>query len=65
MSAGRLFHKIQQRSTIMSESRNDAGQDTKKITREQADRLNDFAHDLDDEITHIVDYGELLDEDEQ
>lgn len=34
----------------------------KKITREEADRLNNFAQGLDDEITHVVDYGEGLDE---
>lgn len=27
------------------------------ITRDEADKLNDFAQDLDDEITHVVDYG--------
>jgi predicted MarR family transcription regulator len=27
------------------------------ITRDEADKLNDFAQGLDDEITHVVDYG--------
>ena len=35
----------------------------KKITRKEADRLNNFAQDLNDEITHVVDYGALDDED--
>ncbi len=33
----------------------------KKITRSDADRLNDFAQGLDDEVTHVVDYGDLGD----
>jgi len=33
-----------------------------KITRADANRLNNFAQGLDDEITHVVDYGELGDE---
>ena len=37
----------------------------KKITREEADRLNNFAQGLDDEITHVVDYGEVLDPEEK
>jgi len=37
----------------------------KKITREEADRLNNFAQSLDDEITHVVDYGEGLDSEDQ
>ena len=36
----------------------------KKITREEADRLNNFAQGLDDEVTHVVDYGEGLGEEE-
>jgi hypothetical protein len=31
----------------------------KKITRKEADRLNNFAQGLNDEITHVVDYGSL------
>lgn len=37
----------------------------KKITREEADRLNNFAQGLDDEITHVVDYGGVLGDDDQ
>jgi hypothetical protein len=37
----------------------------KKITREEADRLNNFAQGLDDEITHVVDYGEGLGSEDQ
>lgn len=31
----------------------------KKITRQEADRLNNYAQALDDKITHVVDYGGL------
>jgi|TARA_B110000503_G_scaffold128763_1_gene200235 hypothetical protein len=30
-----------------------------KISKDQAEKLNDFAQGLDDEITHSVDYGNL------
>jgi len=30
-----------------------------KISKEEADKLQDYAQDLDDEITHTVDYGGL------
>ena len=30
-----------------------------KITRKEADRLNNFAQGLEDNITHVVDYGDL------
>jgi hypothetical protein len=29
----------------------------KKISKEEADRLNNYAQGLEDEITHSVDYG--------
>jgi len=32
------------------------------ISKEEADRKNDFAQDLNDEITDVVDYGNLSDE---
>lgn len=32
-----------------------------KITRKEADRMRDYAQSLDDEITHVVDYGDVLD----
>jgi len=37
-----------------------------KISKEEADKLQDYAQGLDDEITHTVDYGGLngLDEGE-
>lgn len=28
-----------------------------KISKEEADKNNDYAQDLNDEITHVVDYG--------
>lgn len=34
----------------------------KKISRADADRLNNFAQGLDDEVTHVVDYGDLGDQ---
>ena len=30
-----------------------------EISKDDADKLQDFAQDLDDEITHVVDYGDL------
>jgi hypothetical protein len=30
-----------------------------EVTKEQADKMSDYAQDLDDEITHVVDYGDL------
>jgi hypothetical protein len=32
-----------------------------KISKEEADRKGDFAQSLDDEITDVVDYGDLGD----
>ena len=32
----------------------------KKISQAEADTNNDYAQSLDDEITHVVDYGEGL-----
>jgi hypothetical protein len=40
----------------MSEEQQDQ---PKKITRQEADRLNNYAQGLDDKITHVVDYGGL------
>lgn len=37
----------------------------KKISRAEANRLNNFAQSLDDEITHVVDYGEGLGDDKE
>lgn len=34
----------------------------KKIEKEEADRLNNYAQNLNDKITHVVDYGGLLEE---
>ena len=31
----------------------------KKISKEEADQKQDYAQDLDDEITDVVDYGDL------
>lgn len=36
--------------------------DPEIISRNDADRLNDFAQDLDDVVTHVVDYGGLSDD---
>jgi len=33
-----------------------------KISKEEADKKQDFAQSLDDEITDVVDYGDLGDE---
>ncbi len=30
-----------------------------EISKDEADKLQDFAQDLDDEITHVVDYGDI------
>tara|TARA_Y100001938_G_C7736760_1_gene257358 strand:- start:118 stop:267 length:150 start_codon:yes stop_codon:yes gene_type:complete len=32
----------------------------KKISKAEADKNDDYAQSLDDEITHVVDYGEGL-----
>ena len=37
----------------------------KKITRKEADRLNSFAQGLEDQITHVVDYGSLNEDSEK
>jgi hypothetical protein len=34
-----------------------------KISKDEADKLQDYAQGLDDEITHTVDYGDLGEED--
>jgi hypothetical protein len=36
-------------------------QQPKKITKDEADRLNNYAQSLNDTITHVVDYGNLED----
>ena len=36
-----------------------------KITRAQADKMRDFATSLSDEVTHVVDYGEGLNDEDQ
>ena len=36
-----------------------------KVDRETADRLNNYAQSLNDPITHVVDYGNLLDNDKK
>ena len=50
--------------TNMANNDKESVQEPKKITREEADRLNNFAQGLDDEVTHVVDYGEGLGEEE-
>ena len=51
--------------TNMANNDKESVQEPKKITREEADRLNNFAQGLDDEITHVVDYGEGLGSEDQ
>tara|TARA_B100000900_G_scaffold403984_1_gene411750 strand:- start:2681 stop:2827 length:147 start_codon:yes stop_codon:yes gene_type:complete len=45
----------------MSKSKETANAEVqpKKVSKEEADKLQDFAQDLNDEITHVVDYGDL------
>jgi|TARA_R110000803_G_scaffold41704_3_gene89577 hypothetical protein len=31
----------------------------KVITRNEAEQLSDYAQDLNDEVTHVVDYGDI------
>ncbi len=31
----------------------------KKVSKEEADKLQDYAQGLDDEVTHVVDYGDI------
>lgn len=37
----------------------------KKISRKEARRLNNFAQGLEDEITHVVDYGTMDDQEDK
>jgi len=48
----------------MSDTDKEEKPQPKKITRAEADRLNNFAQGLDDEITHVVDYGEGLEDED-
>lgn len=34
----------------------------KKISKDEADKLQDYAEDLKDEITHVVDYGKVVED---
>ena len=36
-----------------------------KVDRETADRLNNYAQSLNDPITHVVDYGNLIEDDKK
>jgi hypothetical protein len=45
----------------MSPKKTPEAKQPKKISRSDADRLNNFAQGLDDEVTHVVDYGDLGD----
>ena len=36
-----------------------------KVDRETADRLNNYAQSLNDPITHVVDYGILIEDDKK
>ena len=31
----------------------------KNVSKDEADKLQDYAQGLDDEVTHVVDYGDL------
>tara|TARA_A100001388_G_scaffold271215_1_gene249702 strand:- start:1743 stop:1895 length:153 start_codon:yes stop_codon:yes gene_type:complete len=42
----------------MEESSNTSTQ-PKKISKDEAEKMSDFAQDLNDPITHVVDYGDL------
>jgi|TARA_R110002074_G_scaffold25383_1_gene75221 hypothetical protein len=37
----------------------------KEISRAEADKLSDYAQDLNDEITHVVDYGDIKGDEEK
>jgi hypothetical protein len=41
------------------DKKSNTSQQSKKISKEEAEKLQDFAQDLDDEITHVVDYGDI------
>ena len=34
----------------------------KKISKEEAEKLQDFAQSLEDEVTHTVDYGDIVED---
>tara|TARA_B100001057_G_scaffold404623_1_gene417293 strand:- start:2137 stop:2289 length:153 start_codon:yes stop_codon:yes gene_type:complete len=42
----------------MNEESNTSSQ-PKKISKDEAEKMSDFAQDLNDPITHVVDYGDL------
>ena len=39
--------------------------EAKEISRAEADKLSDYAQDLNDEITHVVDYGDIKGDEEK
>lgn len=47
----------------MAEQENNSS--PKKISRKEANRLNNFAQRLNDEITHVVDYGTMDDQEDK
>ena len=49
-------------SNNTSTTANTVTNSAEKVDRETADRLNNYAQSLTDPITHIVDYGGLLDD---
>ena len=46
------------------EEKSNTSSEPKKISKDEAEKMSDFAQNLDDPITHVVDYGEIgLDKD--
>ena len=43
----------------MAENTSNTSQKPEVISKEEADKMQDFAQSLDDKITHDVDYGDL------
>jgi len=50
---------------MTDEKKENSKTEPKKISRAEADRLNNYAQGLDDKVTHVVDYGEGLGEEKE
>ena len=44
---------------------NTVSNSAEKVDKETADRLNNYAQSLNDPITHVVDYGNLIEDDKK
>tara|TARA_B100001105_G_C22381130_1_gene439732 strand:- start:894 stop:1088 length:195 start_codon:yes stop_codon:yes gene_type:complete len=51
--------KSTEKPTVSEQLQDELEPIPEEISKDEADKLQDFAQDLDDEITHVVDYGDL------